>query len=335
MATFAKIVRRAAGWHRPLVYFSGCMALMTIISTAGVLFDDRMLVGVPVWLKPLKFAISIGTYCLTWAWLISLLPVARRTVWWLSTVMVGLFAVEFVLLIGQTIRGRMIHFNFATPTDRVFLNLMAGSAFAIMLMTIVLALIYVFARVGDRPARWAIRIGAFIAIAGMAVGTQMGPTPKQKAAKANGTWDGISGAHSVGVDDGGPGLPLTGWSTTGGDMRIAHMVGIHGLQAVPLLLMAIVALSAWFPKLRSAEIRTRLVVVLGIGYLGLFVLVFWQGKRGEPLIYPGTQTLAALAAIITFVALASWLSLAIPARREIDEGSFHQQDYESSPHQRT
>jgi hypothetical protein len=316
MATFVQIVRRTSEWHRPLVYFSALMVVMTVVSTAGVLFDDRLLVGVPIWLKPLKFAISMFTYCLTWAWLISKLPVARRPVWWVSTVMTGLFAFEYVLLLAQTIRGRMIHFNFSTPVDRTFLNLMAGSAFGIMAMTIVLALIYVFARVGDRPTRWAIRLGAFISIAGMAVGTQMGSTPKQKEAKANGTWDGISGAHSVGVDDGGPGLPLTAWSTEGGDMRVAHMVGIHGLQAVPLLLMAIIALSAWFPRLRLPQIRTRLVIVFGLGYLGLFALTFWQAKRAEPLVHPGAQTLTALAAGIGFVALACWLAVAVPVRRE-------------------
>jgi hypothetical protein len=61
------------------------------------------------------------------------------------------------------------------------------------------------------------------------------PTPAQLDAMRAGKPPAMMGAHAVGVADGGPGLPVTRWSTEGGDLRVPHFIGIHALQLLPLV----------------------------------------------------------------------------------------------------
>jgi hypothetical protein len=105
----------------------------------------------------------------------------------------------------------------------------------------------------------------------------------------------------VGVEDGGPGLPLTHWNTSGGDLRVGHFVGLHALQAMPLV--------GWLLRRRRARRlgdghRTALTWIAGLAYLGLTVLLLWQALRGQPLLAPDATTLAALGALLGGAALA-------------------------------
>jgi hypothetical protein len=105
----------------------------------------------------------------------------------------------------------------------------------------------------------------------------------------------IVGAHAVGVADGGPGLPVVGWSTEGGDLRVAHFVGLHALQILPLLGLALARVGpAWLPM----RDRSRLVGIAAAFWIALTLLLSWQALREQPLIAPDALTLSALGLLL-------------------------------------
>ncbi|GGT45384.1 hypothetical protein [Streptomyces purpureus] len=307
-----------SSWHRPLVWFAGSMVVMTFVSIGGLIVDDRVLTGAPIWFKPLKFSVSFVAYALSLAWMLSLLTRARRVGWWAGTVVVVASAVEMVLITTQVFRGKRSHFNVATPFDSAIFNAMGITVAVLWGGALVIAILLFRARIADRASAWAVRLGAVIALAGAGVGFLMTqPTPEQRAAGGRDGSDFV-GAHSVGVADGGPSMPLTGWSTTGGDLRIGHFVGMHALQALPLVLLLLAALAPRFTRLRDDRVRTRMTLLAAGTYAALFLLVTWQALRGQSLIHPDAPTLTTLALILAGAAAASWASVAVRGRPPVD-----------------
>ena len=285
--------------HRPLFALAVAMAATAVVAIVGLVVDDRMITGLPLWDKPLKFAISVGIYSLTFGWLIGQLRRGRRVAWWAGTVAAVFLGVEMVVIIGQALRYTTSHFNVSTPFDAAIWSVMASSIAVVWVATLVIAVL-LFASPGPDPARnLAIRAGAVISLIGMALGFLMTiPSAAQITAD-----DGIVGAHTVGLADGGPGLPLLGWSTVGGDLRIPHFVGMHALQLLPLLLIVLEVLSRRFGTLRDDAVRARLMGLAAIGYAALVAVVTWQALRGQSIVHPDGLTLLALGAVVLLVTI--------------------------------
>ncbi|WP_017590768.1 hypothetical protein [Nocardiopsis ganjiahuensis] len=296
-------LRTSYSWHRPLMLTAYLCVALLAVSAVGLAVDDRTVNGEAAWLKPAKFSVSIVIYNVTIAWLLSLLTRRPRAGWWLGTVIAVMGAGEMALIITQVARGQMSHFNNTTPFDAVVYAVMGGMITVLWVATLVLGVILVFQRIRERSTTWAIRIGVGIALLGMAVGPLMtAPTPAQVEEFAEGGPDAI-GAHAVGLADGGPGLPLVGWSTVGGDLRVGHFVGIHGLQVIILFALALTVLAARFPRLRDDGVRLRLTAVVGAAYTGLTVLTVWQALRGQSVVAPDVLTLAVGGTLAALTAL--------------------------------
>ena len=148
----------------------------------------------------------------------------------------------------------------------------------------------------------ALALGSINTAVGMGLAYLMTwPTAAQLA-----NYQGIAGAHAVGVSDGGPGLPFLGWSTVAGDLRVGHFFGLHSIQVAAILL----ALSLLLP----IAFQIPLIVVGNLTWLGFVGLVTWQSLRAEPFASPGETTLVGYAVLLS-VAASSFALLVMTQNR--------------------
>jgi hypothetical protein len=263
--------------HPGVYWLSVAMAALALVTAALAVVDQRTLLGAPLWFKPLKFSLSIMLYGAALAWMLSRLP--GRGMWRAGWIIVAGAALEMVIIVGQAARGVRSHFNDDSAFDVALYSTMGATIAVVWLATLAIALRFLRERSDDRVTTSAVRLGLLVGLAGMAIGFLIS----------------ANGGHAVGVPDGGPGLFLVGWSTTGGDLRIGHFVGMHALQLVPLLAAGLAALGR--DRLDETA-RVRIVQVAAAGYAGLVVLVTWQALRAQPLLAPDALTVAAVVVIL-------------------------------------
>jgi hypothetical protein len=259
-------------WHRPLLYSAALMVGIAVVVLVLLFIDPREVTGMFLWAKPLKFALSIAIYCFTLSWLISLLTVAKRVAWIAGTLAAAGVVLEMVIIVGFAAVGDTSHFNVSTPLHTTLWGVMAFSITAVWIMTLIVG----------------IRAGVIISLVGMALAFLMtGPTAQQLD-----DFQGIAGAHTVGLADGGAGIPLLGWSTESGDLRIPHFIGMHALQVLPLVVIGLELLARRWPRLDAGR-RLRLIWIATGAYAAIVGLVTVQALAGESIVQPSGQTLLA------------------------------------------
>lgn len=277
------------------------MASGLILCMLGLVVDRRVITGAPAWLKPAKFALSTTIACWSFALCIASTRIWPRVTRGLDIVLAAGLFIEIALIDMQAARGTSSHFNFSTRFDGMVFGVMGVSIACIWLAMLLLTVVLFRQPFAGSAWGWSLRLGMVIALVGTGSGAFMTVPNSQQLAAAHAAGQlAIAGGHTVGAPDGGRGLPVTSWSADHGDLRIAHFLGMHGLQVLPLL-------AWWLGRRRmplEEQVQRRLVFASAVSYLALFGLLLWQAFRGQSITRPDGLSLE------TF---AGWLLLTILA----------------------
>ena len=211
--------------------------------------------GINAWYKPFKFAVSIGMYAWTMAWLCHYLHNFNVNLF--SWAVILLLGFELVYIAIQASRGELSHFNFNAPIYTVMYSLMGIAAVLTTIYTAYIGFLFFTQRFPNLPIYylWGIRMGIIIFVIFSFEGALM-------SSKAS---------HSVGALNDNSNLLIVGWSKTVGDLRVAHFIGMHALQILPLLSFYI-----------FKNTKTILFITVLYGLLATSTLV--QALNGKPII---------------------------------------------------
>jgi hypothetical protein len=263
----------------PLLLLAMALMILTLAaSLLGLMVDERVITGAPAWLKPAKFSASVAIYTATVAWILTVLP-AERGLRRAGHLMGVLLIVEVALIVLQVGRGTTSHFNVATPFEARLFRVMGGVIATVMFTTMYVLWRAARVTLPDAGLAATIRWGLTISILGGWLGAVMTvPNRAQRETLAAGQEVSFQGGHAVGATEDGPGLPLVRWSTTGGDLRVPHFVGLHAMQLLPLALL-----------LRRRRHGPRpadpfFVRSLAAAWFALVALTFVQALAGRPFI---------------------------------------------------
>jgi len=211
--------------------------------------------GMNAWIKPFKFAFS--TFLLVWAmgWYCTYLSnFDPKTYSWGMTILLGF---EIFYIAFQASKGQLSHFNLSTSFYATLYSLMAFAASAVTLWTAYIGLLFFIHKFPDLPDYYvlSIRIGILLfvifAFEGFVMGSRL--------------------THTIGGPDGEPGLPIVNWSTKYGDPRVAHFIGMHALQLLPLISFYV-----------FKDLKLTIGLSMIYGFLSFYVLI--QALNSKPFI---------------------------------------------------
>ncbi len=253
------------------LWWCGTLLIATGITHAVVAAIDGGSWWGPVsWRKPTVFGLSFGLLLWSAVWVMRQLP--NRRWGWLPAGLLGATAVvEVALITMQRWRGVPSHFNAATGFDAAIWSIMGMTIIATVVPVLVLLVWSLVQFPGAAPTRIAVLVGLLAVLAAGAIGKDM--------AAAGETVVETTGQVPFHIVFGAAGTP-----------KLAHALGMHGLQVLGLL-----AIGLELGRL-PARGRIRLMLLAAAGYVAVFAAVTVTAYAGRAWTTPALPVAAVAAA---------------------------------------
>lgn len=252
----------------PVLWISTAMlAAMMVPAFFAFLAEARTFNGINVWIKPLKFMSSAAIFLATLAIFVPFLDRADRArksvnaaIWIISIFLI----LEILYITFRASRAEASHFN---RDNALAVALYAWMGIAILIATVLSGWIGWLIlkgkeKIASPELRYAIGIG-------LVVGTALGSLTAVYMSAQTGHWVG-------GVRNDAGGSFFFGWSRTGGDLRVAHFIGLHAMQGIPVV--------GWLVTLVSAAAVRPAVIVSAILWVLLTAATFAQALAERALL---------------------------------------------------
>ena len=239
-----------------LLFWFGLVNLITaVVLILFSFFKPIDFAGTNAWYKPIKFTLSTAILAFSVGWYSGYLP-NGRDIDVVSWIILITLAFEVLYITWQASKGQASHYNQSSPFYAFMFSLMAMAASIATIAVGYIGIKFFTYPIDNIPGYylWAIRFGFILFVIFSFEGFVMG-------AKMS---------HTVGAEDGVKGVPFLNWSISHGDLRIAHFIGMHALQVLPLLALYL---------LKS----TKLTIVMVLIYTLLAVFILITALRGNSL----------------------------------------------------
>jgi hypothetical protein len=242
-----------------LMIFATILVAMMVPTYFSYLVETRLFNGINVWIKPLKFQSSAALFLLTLALFMPFLDRSQRernavkaAIWIISVFLL----LEILYIMFRASRAEASHFN---RDNMIGIILYAWMGITILISTVLSGWIgWLILKSKETIARPDLRYAIGV---GLVLGTALGSITAIYMSTQTGHWVG-------GVRNDATGSFFFGWSRTGGDLRVAHFIGLHAMQGIPLI--------GWLTSLVSRAAVKPAVIVSTVAWILVTAAAFAQ-----------------------------------------------------------